>query len=119
MVLYSNSLVGAFPEAYSSLSQLQQMELYIKTMVVSLPEDMLLEETSVLAKPVIALQLPEPEPAAISEICLRFARCVVFCCADRERLEVFPRCFRGGFEVPRECAAAFAGDLTQYFNGNR
>ena len=42
--------------------------------VVSLPEDMLLDETSVLAKPVIDLQLPEPEPAAIREICSRVAK---------------------------------------------
>lgn len=42
--------------------------------VVSLPEDMLLDETSVLAKPVIEVPLQEPEPAAIREICLRLAK---------------------------------------------
>ena len=41
--------------------------------VVSLPEDMLSDRTSVLAKPVIDTPLPKPAPAAIEEICSRLS----------------------------------------------
>jgi len=39
--------------------------------IVSLPEDMLLDETSVSAKPAINVSLPKPEAADITQICER------------------------------------------------